>query len=121
MTRSKFNLDRLHAATVGMLPVPTVANAGFAELIYFLAPNRSPKDLLLLSLMHSSCHMEAYVVILLQYSEISQEEDHPPCWMHMEEERLLTQKFVMCGLHRKSLAGGNELTCQGHWTGQQFV
>ena len=67
MTRSKFNLDRLYAATVGMLPVPKAANAGFAEFIYFLAPNRSPKDLSLLRLMHSSCHTEAKVVILLQY------------------------------------------------------
>lgn len=59
MTGSKFNLDRLRAATAGMLPVPKVANAGFAELIYFLALVGSPKHLLLLSLMHNSCHMEA--------------------------------------------------------------
>ena len=59
MTWSKFNLNSLYAAAAGMLPVPKVANAGFAELIYFLAPVRSPKHLLLLSLMHSSCHVEA--------------------------------------------------------------
>lgn len=59
MTWSKFNLDRLYAATAGMLPVPKAANAGFAELIYFLAPVRSLKHLLLLSLMHNSYRMEA--------------------------------------------------------------
>lgn len=107
-TRSKFSLDRLYAATVGMLPVPKAANAGFAEFIYFLAPNRSPRDLSLLSLMHSSCHMEAEVVVLLQYQGTSQDEDHPPYWHTRRKKRFLTWKFVTCGVNWKS---------SNRWTG----